>query len=325
MNKLFLFIVLATGNLLAANYAQANYIADVQYHTMTYDLGPLDIPASVGDTSSYGWHDNSSIAYTVWTSDGTQSYMELSLNGTLLGDGVTWATSNPGIGIQYKLDPQDGLFTPDYSTTAPTYRVSLTDYGTSLYTYVHLRYRLVRLLAKVPPGQITFAPDVTLHVYNPDGLGGDSSGLILSGIASQPKLVACTINAPAEIKLPPLYGNNLTSGAMNVTDAPTISLTNCPGAINNITYNFSAVYGTHNAANGELNTVTGEGYAEGVYIQIQNEDGSAHIVNGGIDLGYTGSGDYTIPPFKVAYYIDDPASVTVGNVKSAIQFILSYN
>lgn len=90
-----------------------------------------------------------------------------------------------------------------------------------------------------------------------------SSGLILSGISTQPKVVACNIDGPTQIKLPTLYGASITNGAQNIVEAPTIKLTNCPGAIDGISYNFDAsYYGTQNAANGVLKTASGDGYAK---------------------------------------------------------------
>jgi len=318
-------IILASGSLLAIKPAYADYFLDFSFHTMNYGLAPLSIPASVGETS--GWTDNNSILFHTFASDGRQSYVELSVNGTLLGDGVTWATNNPGIGIQFRFTPRAAGYTPAESTTAPNYRINMDGTSGVSTGYFHLYYRIVRLLEKIPAGSLTSAPEVTLNAYNPDGDGtGMFSGLILAGITSQPKIDACIINAPQEITLSPLYGVDIVNGAMKVTDAPTITLTNCPGAVNKITYNFSAVYGTHKAANGVLNTAEGEGYAQGVYIQIQNADGTPHTVNNAIALSdYAGSGDYTIPDFKVAYYVDDKNEITAGNVKSAIELKVEYN
>ncbi|HIC0739921.1 TPA: fimbrial protein, partial [Klebsiella oxytoca] len=151
-------------------------------------------------------------------------------------------------------------------------------------------------------------------------------GIYSSTIASQPKTTSCTVDAPTEIKLPALYGNKLKNGAQTITEAPTIKLINCPGAIDGISYNFSAVYGARDASNGILNAVNGDGYAQNVYIQVQNADGTPHMVNSLIALSdYTGSGEYEIPEFKVAYYIENTASVTAGEVKSAIELKLTYN
>ena len=80
------------------------------------------------------------------------------------------------------------------------------------------------------------------------------------------------------------------------------------------------------ASNGILNAVNGDGYAQNVYIQVQNADGTPHTVNSSIALSdYAGSGEYEIPEFKVAYYIENTASVTAGEVKSAIELKLTYN
>ncbi|WP_262764360.1 fimbrial protein [Enterobacter quasiroggenkampii] len=310
---------------LIINTANAHYFTDVSIHDVGYDLNYFTIPANVGENTG-AFHDNGSTAYHVAASSGNSAYVDLSINGTLLSDNVTWATSNPGIGIQYRFDsPAD--FVPSWSETAPNYRLDMPHSPGVTTSYFHLRYRLVRLLEKIPAGKITSLPQVTLRVHNPEGEGTSLiSGVILSNITSNLKVTACGIDAPSEIKLPTLYGNTIQNGALNVTEAPTVTLTNCPGAVDGISYNFSAVYGTHNAANGVLNTESGDGYAQNVYIQVQNTDGTPHIVNGSIPLSdYNGSGDYKIPDFKVAYFVDDAESVTAGNVKSAIELKVTYN
>lgn len=328
MKKFLTVAMLAAICMLNTTTAWADYFSEVDYKVMTYDLAPLSIPAAVGGTSA--WHDNNSIQTYTDISDGRNAYIDLTVNGTLLGDGVTWATNNAGIGIQYELSTSAALanvMNPSETITAPNYRLNLNGSVQLVYRgYIHLRYRLVRLLEKVPPGKLTVVPDVTLHVYNIDGDGQPSSGLILSGISTYPPIDSCDIDVPAEITLTKLYGNALTTGAQNVIQAPKIKLTNCPGAINGISYEFAAVYGTHNAVNGVLNTVTGEGYAQNVYIQIQNADGTPHKINNTIALSnYDGSGDYAIPDFKVGYYIDNTETVTAGNVKTAIEFKVTYN
>lgn len=325
MRQSLIFALIIIANVGMINYVQAKYISDITIKDMGYDLGAFTLPATVGGNTG-GYHDNSSLTYhLIYTSSNT-GYVDLSISGTLLGDNL-WATSNPGIGIQYRLESGSPDFTPETSEISPDYRVNLTG-GSSVFTsYLHVRYRLVRLLDKIPPGKITSLPIITLNVHNPDGEGTSlMSGVVLSKITSNIKTTACNIDAPTEIKLPTLYGSDLVNGAQNVTEAPTIMLRDCPGAINGISYNFSAVYGTHNASNGVLNTVTGDGYAKNVYVQIQNADGSAHTVNSSIPLSnYDGSGDYAIPDFKVAYFIDDANTVTAGNVKTAIEIKLTYN
>lgn len=328
MKKLSIFTAMIMSTFFAIIPAHADYFSVVNFHVMTYDLDDFTVPAAVGETSS-SWHDSGSIKYEINSSEGNQSYMELSVNGTLSGDGVSWLTSNPGIGIQFYVVPGLSGFTPAETTTAPNYRLNLTAVtsGTWKTSYYHLKYRLVRLLDKVPAGRITQMPTVTLNIYNPDGEGTAAmSGVIMSGISTQPTAGACTVNAPTEIALPTLYGNVLQNGAQFATASPSISLTNCPGAVDGISYNFSAVYGTQDAANGVMKTVSGDGYAQNVYIQVQNADGTPHAVNTAVPLnGYTGSGDYKIPDFKVAYYVNDAENVTAGNVKSAIELKMIYN
>lgn len=327
MKKNLLIIMLLTGNLLTVGSVRADHIQAVSYRVMVYGLSPLEIPAAVGETTN--WTDTSSVPFDTNADDNRGSYFELVFDGSLTGDGVTWKTSNPGIGIQYKAKVSSPLFTPAESLTPSTnYRLNLNgDEGTQRSSYYHLYYRLVRLSEKVPSGKITSLPNVTLNAYNPDGAGpGMLSGLILSGIASQPKITACTINAPTEIKLSALYGNNLVNGSQNVSDLQRVTLVNCPGAIDGITYTFNAVYGAHNAGNGVLKVAEGTGYAKNVYVQFQNADGTAHTINSTTNIsGYDGSGDYPIPDFKVAYFIDNVNNVTAGNVKSAIELQIQYN
>lgn len=317
--------------LLGCNTAIADFFGQYNMHTLTYRLSPISIPETVGGTSE--WTDYGSIYYETTYSDAFGASIVLTFNGTLMSDGKTFVTNNPGVGIQYKLHLYDtaGL-TPSSDITEMPFRYDMTGHAFPPVfwggNYLHLYYRLVRLTEMVPAGKITALPDVYVAFTNApeDSDHPGASGLLLSGINSQPKIVACNINAPSEIKLPTLYGNTITNGAQNITEVPTITLENCPGAIDGISYNFSAVYGAHEASNGVLNTVTGEGYAENVYIQIQNADGTAHKVNNPIALSdYNGSGNYKIPDFKVAYYVDDAETVRSGNVKTAIELEVTYN
>ena len=314
-------------SLLVVPFACADYIGSVNIKDMGYDLGYFTIPDVPGGNSG-GFHDDGSLQYQVKVSPNSGSWVELSIAGTLLGDGITWATSNPGIGIQYRFEStSSGAFEPENSETPPSYRMNLKHSGRIAGSFFHIRYRLVRLLETVPPGQITTLPQVTLLAHNPDGDGPSLiSGIVLSKITSQLKPAACTIDAPVEVKLPDLYGSALVNGAQGVTDVSTVALTDCPGAINGIKYNLTAVYGTRMAADGVLNVATGEGFASNVYVQVQKGDGSALEVNNELSLSnYNGSGDYDLPPFKVAYYIEDADTVTAGKVQSALEVKVSYN
>lgn len=331
MLKRILLILLPASYLISINNALADYIVISDAMSIkNYNFSGVSIPDTTGTSSN----DVSGTAYQYSShySDTLGGSIELTINGTLLGDGKTYATSNPGVGIQYTLHLASTTgMTPSTDIREPPYRYTITSHTTPALVIsgnsVNIWYRLVRLHDFVPAGVITSVPDVTLTIKNPDGEGVPmNSGTVLSGIGGQPKLVACNINAPTEIKLSPLYGNSLQNGAQNVLQAPQITLTNCPGAINGISYNFSTVYGTHNATNGVLKTVTGDGYAKNVYVQIQNADGTAHKVNSAIPLSnYDGSGDYAIPDFKVAYFIDDANTVTAGKVKTAIELKVTYN
>lgn len=321
-----LLILLSSIFLTVSHHSYADYFSMGPVQTKNYDFSRISIPDIPG-TATNDVDGNNLIYYVNHTDSSGSSSVELVIDGTLLGDGKTYATSNPGVGVQYTLHLMKTTgITPSQDITSPPFRYTLISRGEN--STLNLWYRLVRISEHVPAGEITSAPTVNLVVTNlaDEGEPIASYTLLSSSIQVQPKIVACGINAPTEIKLSPLYGNTITTGALNSSSAQSITLTNCPGAINGISYNFSAVYGTHKASNGVLNTVTGDGYAEGVYIQVQNADGSAHKVNGDIALSeYDGSGDYTLPDFKVAYFVDDANSVRPGNVKSAIEIKLSYN
>lgn len=329
MMRARLLPLLIASNLFIAHTAQADYFSSVGTHTMSYDLDnwTVGIPATAGASSGW-WTDAGSVSVEIKPSSTTGSFVTLQVDGTLVGEN-TYATSNPGVGIKYKTSISYITNTGGNGETAPDFRFDLgIETGVVSSSFLHVQYQLVRLTDKVPAGKITSLPQVTAIFHNPDGLGEAviSRLIYTSTAATQPKYNACEIVAPTEIQLAPLYGNTLQNGAQGSQQAETIQLTNCPGAINGITYNFSAVYGTHNASNGVVNTVTGTGYAQNVYIQVQNADGTPHQVNTAIPLSnYDGSGDYTLPDFKVAYFIDDANSVRAGNVKSAIELKVTYN
>ncbi|WP_235404175.1 fimbrial protein [Enterobacter quasiroggenkampii] len=296
--------------------------------TYPHDFSLWNIPAKSGDAT---WFDDNGLYKVDISFSSVHGYADLTVDGTPTGtlspDGATvYKTNNPGIGIAYQLNySSPDAFSPSYGLVYPN---TITITSESSYNgYMHIKYQLVRLTDKVPAGAITQVPTVTLNYHNPPGgQHGDMSFVALSGVSAQPKITACGIDAPTEITLPTLYGNTIRTGALNPTAVPTVTLTNCPGAVNGISYNFSAVYGAHSAAEGVLNTVTGDGYATGVYVQVQNADGSPHIVNAAVPLSdYNGSGDYKIPDFKVAYFVDDADSVRPGNVKSAIELKVTYN
>ncbi|HEF4889149.1 TPA: type 1 fimbrial protein [Klebsiella oxytoca] len=324
--KAKLYLPIAAITFFALFPAHADYFDAVRGSVMNYKFDDFTLPANPGETTY--WEEAGSLPTTISRSDTTGSYIALSINGTLVGDNI-YATSNPGIGIQYKtsVDTLTDACGGTESTLNSRFNLG-QQVAADMSTYVHVKYRLVRLTNKIPAGKITSAPQVTATFYNPDGRGTAvfTHGIYSSTIASQPKTTSCTVDAPTEIKLPALYGNKLKNGAQTITEAPTIKLINCPGAIDGISYNFSAVYGARDASNGILNAVNGDGYAQNVYIQVQNADGTPHMVNSLIALSdYTGSGEYEIPEFKVAYYIENTASVTAGEVKSAIELKLTYN
>lgn len=321
-------------SMMFVNSVFADYVNNINFNTRQYKFVNFSIPASAGESTGW-WDENGSADIFFSASDidrSNYSYVELSIDGTLVGDNI-YATSNPGIGIKYQLNigASDGIEPSSTSETAPNYRltiVSPTSDGKNLTTYLHVRYQLVRLTDKVPPGNITSVPTATVNVYNPGGQGpAFISGVRYDGkVGSQPKITACTLNAPSEIKLTPLYGSNIINGAQNVQDVERMWLSNCPGAINGISYNFKATYGTHNSANGILKTETGEGFAKNVYIQLQNADGTGYNkFNTKIALDYDGSGDYALPDFKAGYFVDNANTVTAGTVKSALELDVTYN
>lgn len=312
------------------NNASADYFSKVDpLSAKNYNFSSVSIPDSAGLASKD--MSGNAFSYQNRYSDTVGGTVELTINGTLLGDGKTYATSNPGVGVQYTLHMSStaGL-TPTADITQPPFVYTITSHGTSegvtaTHT-VNVWFRLVRISEHVPPGEIVTVPDAALTFKNV-GSDGDpiTTGTVLSGISKQPKIVTCIIDAPTEIKLAALYGANIVAGAQNISAIPEINLNKCPGAINSISYKFHAVYGTHDASNAVLNVETGSGYANGVYVQIQNSDTSAHSIETVTPFNYTGSGTYAIPSFNVAYFVDDINRVTAGKVKSAIELQISYN
>lgn len=297
--------------------------------TLPYKFSSFTMPSSAGGTTWFDdWGEHWKLPIIASSQKG---YIDFTVNGeptggTTTNDATVYKTNNPGVGIAYQMTyTPAGVVTPDKDYTAP-FRLDV-DSNVNASGDLIIRYMLVRLTDELPAGPITEVPSVTVSYHNPADSGyGDVTFVARSGVASQPKYTACGINAPTEIKLNPLYGNSLKTGAQNSIQAPTITLTNCPGAINGISYNFSAVYGAHDEANGVLNTVTGDTYAKNVYVQIQNTDGTPHTINSAIALqNYNGSGDYVLPDFKGSYFIDDAESVTAGNVKTAIELKVTYN
>lgn len=312
--------------------AQADYFYYITINTKSYDLGSTYIPQVTGNPSAWIGTSVNSVDFQIGPDplNSVGSQITLRVDSTLLSDGVTWSTSNPGVGIQFQLTTSpviSGLTSS--STTAPTYPLTMSGYptggtSTTILGKLNLAYRLVRLLDTVPAGKIT-PPSVYVTFYNTYD-GAIYTGAMFSGAGSQPLYYPCSIDAPTEITLPTLYGNNLVNGAQGAVAAPTIKLTNCPGAMGSISYNFTPSYGAHDAAKGVINTAEGEGYAANVYVQVQNSDGTPRVVNSNIALSdYAGTGSYNIPDFKVAYYIDDATKATAGNVKSALQFNIVYN
>lgn len=333
MKKISLLMILLAGTMANIPVAKADYFFFISTTTQTYDFSSTSIPNTVGGTTAW-------LGTTVYPTsfqigqdklNSVGSYITLNIGTTLLGDDITWTTSNPAIGIQYKLSTSPVISGLDSeSSVAPSYKLTMTGYPTggqaiTVDGKLNLAYRLVRLKEQIPAGKIT-GPSVSATFYNTYD-GATKTDVLYSGAATQPTYTPCTIDAPTEIKLPTLYVDDLVNGAQGASSTYSIKLTNCPGAQNNITYMYAPLYGAYgDGTQGYMYTATGEGSAKYVYLQLQNPDGTGQAVNNNITLkNYTGSGDYTLPEFKVAYYIKDVNKATEGNVTSAIVIGITYN
>ena len=333
MKKISLSVILFASCMANIPVAKADYFFMISTTTQTYDFSSTSIPDIVGGTTAW-------LGTTVYPTsfqigqdklNSLGSYIKLNVSSTLLGEGVTWTTSNPAIGIQYKLSTSPVISGLDAeSSVAPSYQLTMTGYPTGdkaiiVNGQLNLAYRLVRLKEQIPAGKIT-GPSVSATFYNTYD-SATKTDVLYSGAATQPTYTPCTIDAPTEIKLPTLYVDDLVNGAQGASATYSIKLTNCPGAQNSITYMYAPLYGAYgDGTQGYMYTATGESNAKNVYLQMQNPDGTGQSVNNHITLSnYTGSGDYTLPEFKVAYYIKDVNKATEGNVKSAIVIDITYN
>lgn len=333
MKKISLLMILLAGTIANIPVAKADYFFFISTTTQTYDFSSTSIPNTVGATTAW-------LGTTVYPTsfqigqdklNSVGSYIKLNVGTTLLGDGVTWTTSNPAIGIQYKLSTSPVISGLDSaSSVAPSYKLTMTGYPTggqaiTVNGKLNLAYRLVRLKEQIPAGKIT-GPSVSATFYNTYD-GATKTDVLYSGAATQPTYTPCTIDAPTEIKLPTLYFDDLVNGAQGASQTYSIKLKNCPGAMTSISYMLAPIYGGFGGSNnGTFYTATGDGYAKYVYLQLQNADGTGRTINEEITLdNYTGNGDYTIPDFKVAYYIKDVTKATEGNVQSALVIDVTYN
>ncbi|ALR76373.1 fimbrial protein [[Enterobacter] lignolyticus] len=333
-NKSITAFTLLTATLLFSLIAHADIINTntTGRNTFSHRLSNLYIPEAVGGET---WFDDQNQYNKLdIVASGTAAYADITVAGTVVGttaEGANiYATDNSGIGIAYELNySTPGATSPQYAYVYPN-KLTFNGSGYSLNGYMHLKYALVRLTQFVPAGPITQLPTVTVNYHNLGASGyPDLSVVTLQGISAQPQITACNINAPGSITLPPVNGNSLVEGAQGITDAPQITLTNCPGAINNIIYDFAATYyNTHSYVNGIFTTKQGDGYAKNVYIQLQDATGTGIHINSPLTLpGYTGSGNYAIPNFRIAYFIDSGTlnTVTAGKVETAIDFTVIYN
>lgn len=333
MKKISRLLILLAGTMANIPVANADYFFFISTTTQTYDFSSTSIPNTVGATTAW-------LGTTVYPTsfqigqdklNSVGSNIKLNVGTTLLGDGVTWTTSNPAIGIQYKLSTSPVISGLDSaSSVAPSYKLTMTGYPTggkaiTVNGKLNLAYRLVRLKEQIPAGKIT-GPSVSATFYNTYD-GATKTDVLYSGAATQPTYTPCTIDAPTEIKLPTLYFDDLVNGAQGASPTYSIKLKNCPGAMTSISYMLAPIYGGFGGSNnGTFYTATGDGYAKYVYLQLQNADGTGRTINEEITLdNYTGNGDYTIPDFKVAYYIKDVTKATEGNVQSALVIDVTYN
>jgi type 1 fimbria pilin len=307
--------------LLISGYAQANYmtVISLENQTVSYKLGSVSIPDAVGATTA--WQQYDSLAY--YTSchgggDGSATF-SLTIGGTQVDD-ATWKTDNAGVGIQYKLLDGYTLFPP---TERYPYETEITSSCSGVGSYVHVEYRLVRLAQQLPPGDIGPLPTVTVNVKNDEPAVSDQSQLFLSGMGSSPTVTNCTIDAPSQITLPDLQTADVVEHTNLGTTPIPITLKNCPGAVNNITYKFSPADGTQDRMNGSMFTASGS--AHGVYLRLTKDNGNPYPLNEVSQIdNYQGSGDYALPA-NISYYIVTESDVTVGPVNEALTLTVGYN
>jgi type 1 fimbria pilin len=307
--------------LLVSGYVHAGYttVTNVEKQTVGYDLSAISIPDQPGGASAWKENNSLSVVYDCGA-NGSVTY-SLNVAGVQI-DNKTWKTSNEGVGIRYKLEGAYDFF-PSVETYPYTTKQPSCKEGKETTTYVHVRYQLVRLAAHVPAGGVGPLPNVTVNVNNDDPAAKDFSQLFLSGIAKNIKVNGCAIDAPSQVTLPDLYTADLLAGVNLQTTRIPITLKNCPGAVNNITYKFSPANGTMSYANGEMKTAPGS--ARGIYLRLTKENGQPYSLNGIFAIDhYQGSGDYSLPA-NISYYIHSVNDVRPGPVNEAITLTVDYN
>lgn len=308
--------------LLVSGYAHAGYtsVTSLEKQTVGYDLSAISIPDQPGGTSAWKENDSLLVDFNCNGNDGSVTY-SLNIAGVQI-DNNTWKTNNEGVGIRYKLEGSYGIFTSVESYPYTTKQPPCTS-GDWAKSYIHVRYQLVRLIDRVPPGNIGPLPDVTVVVNNDDPAAQDYSQLFLSGIAKNIKVNGCAIEAPSQVTLPDLYTADLVASVNLQTTPIPITLKNCPGAVNNITYNFTPADGTVSYANGEMKTAPGS--APGVVLRLTKDNGTPYSLNGTFPIdNYQGSGNYSLPA-NISYYVTSVNNVRPGSVNEAITLTVGYN
>lgn len=295
---------------------QASYFSSVDNLNIAYDLSGFTLPTTPGAVTD--WAAVESMSYTVVADSNTESYISTQIGGRVLGDGVTWITTNEGVGVQFKLTDLSGCL-PE--ATQPPYDMALPAGATCLNSAIQVSYRLVRLADFVPSGSISM-PSVQLLFNNYAGAPvATLRPMYYSGATNQPAITPCVIDTPSVVRLDDLPSANLQTGAMNMKNVP-VTFSRCPGAISNIRYLVLSPYGPHDNATGTINTKPGS--ASGVYFQLLRSTAEPYNLSLYYDLpGYNGSGDYSVP-LNIAYYIDDPAQVTLGDVESIVTLVVNY-
>lgn len=310
LSLVFMLLGVFSPSLSAAYFSSAT-ILDADYR-----LSSFTIPTTAGATTE--WADSGVMPYNVVSDGVSGSYVSLSMGGYVLGDGVTWITTNNGIGVQFKLTDVNGCL-PELLT--PPYRYTLPATTSCLSSSLRVSYRLVRLADFVPAGEIMMPNVQVLFDNHPDSPVANFGPMYYSGFTDQPIVTPCDIDVPSVVRLDDLPGANLQSGTMNMKPVA-LTFTNCPGAISNIRYQFTSAYGPHDTVYGTINTRPGS--AAGIYFQLLRSASEPYQVSTFYDLeGYNGSGNYTVP-FNVAYYADSPSLVTLGDVEGQITLVVNY-
>lgn len=296
--------------------ARASYYASAPTTNYAYSLSHVQIPATVGATTE--WQSAGVMGYTIGAGGIGPAYTSLLPGGGLTSDGISYRTSNSGVGVQFKTEDENGCAP---SATIPPFNSVLPVDTTCTQSAIRVSYRLIRLADKVPAGKIAM-PNLTVSFYNPMGTPVTSFGSIFySGATDQPEITPCQINLPAQVSLDDLQAGEIKDGAQKMKHVD-ISLNQCPGAIDNISYFFTSPYGPEDTVYGTINTRPGS--AAGIYFQLLRGENDPYQITASYPLdGYDGSGNYTIP-FNVAYYVNNPDHVQLGDLESVVSLVVNY-